>query len=119
MRTKFLLFAGGSLLAVGGFATYAFLTGADLRHRAAPVVDPSVRIDETADISNPTFEFRSKLDMRLEYLITAQTARPLGKGRYDLVEPRGSFYDKDGTLTVIAAEAGTIQIEQFCCGCMA
>ena len=116
MRKKFLLFVGGSIVAVGGFTAYTYLTGADLkRHGGRPVVDEEPpRYVQQNDIATPTFEFRDN-NGRLQYMITAQTARPLGKGKYDLVEPRASYYtnDSDNTLMRISAEGGQVEIDSL------
>ena len=112
MRKKFILFGAGLAVVTCGFAAYSYVTGASLFFRRPGGIAPeaqSVPVDPQADINNPAFEFRDA-DMRLEYVLTAKVARPLGKGRYDLIAPRATYYAKDGTLVVVTSETGFVEV---------
>lgn len=115
MRKKIILFGAGLVLAVGAFTTYSYVTGASLfsRKPASVAETQQVYLDPAeADVDHPTYEIRDK-DMRLQYLLTARMARPLGKGRYQLFDPRATYYTKDGNLLVVTADGGMIEIDQL------
>ncbi len=111
MRKKIMLFTGGLVLTLGGFALYMYLTGSDPFHMSRGGGDAAApRINEGHDIERLYLEDRD-VDGSLRYTVSADRAKPESKTRYVLMDPRAAAYTRDGRMILVSADAGRLIVD--------
>lgn len=111
MRKKIILFSGGLVLTLGGFALYMYLTGSDPFHMQRGNGEAQTpKIQEGRDIERLYLEDRDT-DGNLRYTVAADRAKPEGQTRFLLTEPRATAYTRDGRLIVVSSDAGRLVVD--------